>query len=398
MPLRQRQKVQALLHLTEPAPRRVQYRFFAVDNVTMMPTTLTGFLQALGVVARFFDCGRRLSDLSGRDLAQFESGASAYPSPYLQHAWLSLLFWEPHNPHQPLLWFVKLPLDEQGKLVPAARDRFLQQLLSTVGTNLQALQNGEQLRGVLEGNPCIFIPTPERQACMHARARQVLQQPPSPHYQPTLEYLAGSLQHWQNLSMQGIADVAMHWEAQQSVLLRSIPRLPPAVLISLCHCLENAPICTTLTQALVQRLEREREMPAPDDALLAALVRSLSASTATELRQRSLLGLLYQAPKLETLVSIATRCPQDLLEQPLCLAFLEALAQFSLCQTTDSSIDAAAHLPGTGDRHPLFERVLADVLFLPALRPRILACLRHPDSSPALRQVSAGLRTLQRPH
>lgn len=345
-----------------------------------MPTTLAEFLQSLGVMARFFDCGRRISDLSGREFSLFESNAIAYPAPYLHHAWIGLLFWAPATPEAPSLWFLKFPLDEQGQLVPAARDAFLQQLLMTVGTNLQALQDGEQLKGILEGNPYTFTPTPERQACLHARARQALQQQPSQHLQPALDYLrSDNLDNWQHLSVQGLADIAIHCQQYPQLLAAAIPKLPEQPLITLAQCLENAPLCDTMGAALLQRMEREREMPMPAEPVLSALIRALSAAPDHASRQHCLLGLLAQAtPAPEVVISIATRCSGDMHNQALCLAFLEALAQISLSseQNTGASI---------------FHRVLADLLYVPSLRQVFNVCFQHPACSPQLQQAIAGL-------
>lgn len=337
-----------------------------------MTATIAEFLDKMGVVARYFDCGRRIQEIPAKAMQQFEDGDSAYPHPYLHHAWLGLLFWDPETPDMPLLWFLKFPLDEQAKLVPAARNEFLKQLLVTVGHNLQAIQDGEKMQGILDGNPYTFTPTPERQASMHATAKQVMQLPPSDHYPIACDYLCGDLNQWQGVAVQGLADVAQRWQQHQTELINALPKLPPEPLQALCQCLENYKLSGALSKAISERINREREQQAPQGSVIAALVRAMSASQAEELRQRCLQSLLLdeQTTDIEVLAAIATRCHRDLQDPLLCMPFLERLAQ-----------------------HPqaTFNRVMADLLFLSELRNHILACFRAGDRSQTLITAIGGL-------
>lgn len=337
-----------------------------------MTATIAEFLDKMGVVARYFDCGRRIQEIPAKTMLQFEDGDIAYPTPYLHHAWLGLLFWDPDAPDMPLLWFLKFPLDEQAKLLPAARNEFLKQLMVTVGHNLQAIQDGEKMQGILEGNPYTFTPTPERQASMHATAKQLMQLEPSDHYPIACDYLKGDLQQWQAVGIQGLADVAQRWQQHQNELINALPNMPQEPLQALCQCLENHKLSGALSKAITERITREREQQSPHGSIIAALVRAISASQATELRQRCLQSLLLdeQTTDIEVLAAIATRCHQDLQDPLLCMPFLERLAQ-----------------------HPqaTFNRVLADVLFLPELRNHILACFRAGERSQTLINAIGGL-------
>ncbi len=343
-----------------------------------MAATIAEFLDKMGVVARYFDCGRRIQEIPAKTMHAFEDGDCAYPSPYLHHAWIGLLFWEPETPDTPLLWFLKFPLDEQAKLVPAARNEFLKQLLVTVGHNLQAVQDGEKMQGILDGNPYTFTPPPERQASLHAKAKQLMQLDPSQHYAATCDYLRSDLSQWQAVGIQGLADVAVRWQQHQDELIQSIPKLPSAPLIALCQCLENEALNGALTKTLTQRINSEREQASPDEAMIAALIRGISTSQAEELRQRCLQSLLAdeQAPGIEVVAAIATRCHQDLKNPLLCLPFLEQLAQFP--QDT-------------------FNRILADLLFLGELRNHILGCFRAGERSQTLAAAIGGLLNPQAP-
>jgi len=339
-----------------------------------MITSIGQFLDNMGVNSRIFDLGRHISELPSQHFQRFEAGQVAYPAPYLHHAWIGLLFWEPDATETPSLWFLKLPLDEQGKLDLAARDLFLKQLLTAVGTNLEAVKEGKQLQAVLEGNPFVFTPTPERQACLHAKVKTLLQLPPSQHYQACRDYLQGDLQQWQALAVQGFADVAVRCAEHQSALIEAIPKLPNTPLKSLALCLESEPMSGALCKVLGQRLQQESTKAQQDIDLIASLIRAMSRSQAVELRQKNLLQLLNDSAgkpqAIECLAAIATRCHLDLTQPELCSAFLEHLAQHN--QDT-------------------FNRILTDLLFLPAIRPHLMARFRHAERSPQLGAAIGGL-------
>jgi len=339
-----------------------------------MITSIGQFLDNMGVHSRIFDMGRHISELPNQHFQNFEAGKVAYPAPYLHHAWIGLLFWEPDATEIPSLWFLKLPLDEQGKLDLPARDLFLKQLLTAVGSNIEAVKKGKQLQAVLEGNPFVFTPTPERQACLHAKVKTLLQLPPSQHYKACSDYLQSDLQQWQQLAIQGFADVAVRSAEHHAALITAIPKLPKMPLRSLALCLESEPLSGALCKVIGQRLHQETLTSQPDSDLIAALIRAISRSHAVELRQKFLLNLLIenneQPLAIECLAAIATRCHLDLTNLDICSAFLEGLAQHN--QDT-------------------FNRILTDLLFLPAIRPHLMARFRHTERSPKLSTAIGGL-------
>ncbi|MGH1372832.1 MAG: DUF3549 family protein [Cellvibrionaceae bacterium] len=331
----------------------------------MMITSIGQLLEQMGVTTRVFDLGRHIQEIGADTFAKFEQQAIAYPAPYLHQAWIGLLFWDPDTPEIPLLWFIKLPLDEQGKINPHERDLFLKQLLVALGSNIKASKQGEQLAAVLEGNPYVFTPSPERQAAMHAKANQLLNNPTSDFYQPACDYLTSDLQQWQSIGLQGLADLAVRHSEHQSPLINAMATMPAEPLKRLCQCLENENLSGALGKALGARLTAELTQEDLDGSLIASLIRGLSQCRALELRNRLLTQVLNSAAAelIEVLAAVGTRCGMDLCDPSLCLLYLERL-----CQQGQQS----------------FNRVLADLLFCAPIRPHILTAFRNPERSTEL--------------
>lgn len=327
---------------------------------------ISGFFNYLGAKARYFDLGRRIQPITRDAFERADRLESPYPFPYLRAAWLGVVFWTEENKQSPMVWSLKLPLDERNQLEPGDRDRFLQQLLLSLGSNIQAAQAGKQLSAVLDNNPYAFKLPEDRQAAFHAKVSAVLKRPASRFQAATLEYLQNPTQDgWQNLGIQGLADVAARWQVHEKLLLNSLPQLPPPAFIGLAQLLEHEAVTAKLAQALINRLIDEVAQPSPNQALVAAAIRGLSFSQATGLRQQALIKALalLQEANVEVVAAVASRCPEDLANAELGMQFLELLASLG---------------------HENFIRVLTDLLALPELRPNLLEALRQPNRSATL--------------
>ncbi|MFT5721666.1 MAG: hypothetical protein ACI9W6_001982 [Motiliproteus sp.] len=336
--------------------------------------TLSDFIQSTDASCHLFDMGRRVSTLSGASFQRFEQAQTPYPLPYMQQAWIAVLLWNPDQPTQQVIWFLKLPLDEQGLLVQAARDDFLNRLLRAVGNQgLEKLSEQDPLKD----NPFAFTPDPGKMAAFHAQAGLLLNQPASAFYQSGRDYLSGlrGYDHWQALGLQGIADICSRLEhdSNAAVLSRAIEHLPLPPLEAFAAQLEHLPHPASLSQALSQRLHQVLASEDCSPGTLAALLRGLSLSHSDALRQQALEAVLASrvAPELEVLAATASRCWQDLREPELCSAFLEALAR---------------NEPGQS----CFNQILAELVFIPGMRPHIMTGLRNPERSDALAKALGG--------
>ncbi|MCP3662889.1 MAG: DUF3549 family protein [Gammaproteobacteria bacterium] len=336
--------------------------------------TLIQFLQHDGAEVFCFDLGRRITPVDNSLMLAFERTEQPYPYPLQQQAWFGLLIKTIEPQKEPLIWFLRFPLDEQGKLLQAARDDFMQRLIERLGTNLKALSNGKEIESALDENPYSFKPRDERLAIFHANATRLLDTPASKFYDHAREYFNGSTgwDQWSFVGYQGIADVAARVDIDdnQQRLVDALPHLPPRPLEALCHCLENQPISSTMTQSLLDRLQQILDSEGPDSTVIAALLRGVGFSTAPALRDEVVERVLTQpvAAKIEILAAISGRCWESLHAPKLSGLFVEALA-------------------GNDGGQNHFDRIIGDLLFIPGMREPLLTALRDPERSDQLREA-----------
>jgi hypothetical protein len=321
-------------------------------------TTLTigDFFRQTGAQAHYFDLGRRVVEIPAATMTAFEAAELPYPQPFLQAAWLGIAFhYPPDTEHH--VWFLRLPLDEQGKLIQAARDDFLGRLMETAGA---------EASGALDDNPHGFKPRPERMAVFHAKVSRLLGQAPSQYYPHAREYFQGTpgFEQWNFVGLQGIADVAARLDEDDTaaVLARALPHLPATPFQALCGCLENEAIGPDLGQALAARLDTE--LAAGDAINVAAAIRGFSLCTNRRLVTETLYKVLDSelGRHVEVLAAIAGRAWEALKEPALQGRFLERLAG---CEAGQQAFDG----------------ILADLLFMPGLREPLWQSLRRPERS-----------------
>lgn len=273
-----------------------------------------------------------------------------------------MLFWHPTQTEQHFIWFLRLPLDEQGLLVPDARDAFLAWQLEKGLTN--PLQGGQQSA---DDAPFTFRPRDDRMAVFHAKATRILGQPPSQYHAHALRYLRGELgyKQWAFVGLQGLADVAARLDQDDAAnaLTEHLPQLPPQPFAALCGCLENEAIDGRLARSLgnIVRLA----LAANDGERLISALRALSATRATELRDGLLTEVLNHpmGQQADILLLIAARLWESLKSPAVVLHYCETLA---------------------GTPSEIFDACLTDLLFLPGMRAPIMAALRDENRSPRL--------------
>lgn len=326
--------------------------------------TLLDYLAQLPGNAWLFDVGRPIRKLDKTLFAQFEALAKPYPSPYLHHAWFAVFVAQPTNPEQETLWFLKWPLDEQGFLVPAVRDDLVNRLLALKNQQVAA---DSALQDPLKDNPFSFAPDQYRLASLHAEIHQLLHRPLSSYYADALAFVQSPQPNgnWQHLGLQGLADIAVRHAELNDELAHVIPAMPQVPYLALAQCLENQPLSHNIQAAALKRLQKD--MQENNSAALEASVRIIAAShPATGRAQAWQLLFAREQDDAGTMLAFSRAACFDLQEQrELILPFLEKLAR-------------------TGGDFACFKRVMADLLFLNALRPVLLAALRSPAASEQL--------------
>ena len=331
--------------------------------------TLCQFLEQTGARVRAYDIGRRVSRLSREQFLAFENAASPYPLPMQRKAWFALVQLPATTPDTPVIWFLRLDLDEQGLLVQAERDYLLNRLLESA----QAQTQGSDPQTFLQDNPYAFTPREDRMALFHALLSADLKLPASRFYQHALEYFQGipGWDQWSFVGYQGIADVACRH--QDEPLTTAIAHLPREPLTALCHCLESCVPSVALTKALSDRLQRVLAEKPADIPLLAALVRSLSAGGSADVSFTQALHDILRHPvgnNIEVLAAISGRAWEALSEPAFLDAYLQRLAENDHGQTA-------------------FEHCIGDLLSLPALADMVRQALRSPGQSTEVKKAFA---------
>jgi len=329
--------------------------------------TLSDLLQQLQGQYRIYDMGCRLSKLSSTDFKKFEEGQKAYPLPWLRHAWVGILSWSPTSPKlgvsSSTIWFLKLPLDERGLLIQAARDEFLNQLLETIGTNMLDEQASAEWAEQLKHSNLAFTPDQARMAAFHAQASITLEQPASRFYPAVRSYMSSenSQQNWQELGLQGFADFAMRLDQQQQ-WQQKISQLPAAVLETIAAQLENQKLDHLVSKAFILRGEASI-----NDGEKVACLRAISQSTDAASRQHWLKQILDKDNMVgvELLATITSKCSEDLLKPDLMGLFIHQCA-------ADQGV---------------FNGLVQELMYQPKLRIKVLEAFRAEDRSPSVIQA-----------
>lgn len=334
-------------------------------------TSLSAFLQHSGAEYRVFDLGRRVSKIPAGLFEQIENAEIPYPTPFQRAALFGIIFWHPKAAQQHYVWFLRMPLDEQGLLLQSARDEFLVMVLERVGASMLAAADGQKIEGALKDSPYTFTPREEKMAAFNALATYHLKLPASQHFPAAYQYFTGqtAADQWQTLAMQGVADVAVRLNESDELqrLIQLLPKLPEVPFQTLCSFLENARPAAALVEAFSQLLSTELQNKQANPGKVTACLRAVSNSPA----QGLVAGMVEQTLQhdcsrdIEVLAVMGGRCWLLLAQPNLASLYCEQLA-----------------LNNAGQ--PGFSQLLADLLYMPGLREPIMQALRSKDRSSAL--------------
>lgn len=341
-------------------------------------TSLFEFLEAAGAQLRIYDMGRRVSEIPRDTFLRFESTEIPYPQPLKGQAWFGISMLDQEKSAEPVIWFLRLPLDEQGKLVLAVRDYFLSRLMEVAILQQGKKRKEKAIEDAFKDNPHIFKPREDRMAVFHAKLTRDLGRAASRYYEHAQQYFSGAIgwDQWEFVGLQGIADLAARWQQSDNlrVLTAAIHQLPQQPLIALCHCLENEPIPLPLSDELLHKLDTELAKSSPRLALVTALLRGLSDSVSQQHRRGMIERVLasHLGHHIEVLAAISGRAWEELELPDLTSRYLEALAR---CDEGQAA----------------FNECLRDLLAIPGLREPVLSAIRNPARSDRLAEAFASM-------
>ncbi|MDO6765036.1 DUF3549 family protein [Agarivorans sp. 1_MG-2023] len=327
-------------------------------------TTLSEILQLSGSELRVYEMGRQIHHISNQDFYQIETSKQPYPAPIQQHARFALCFWQKQQSDTPYIWFLQLPVDEQGFINLGARDQFIQLVIDAMGHQLNQEPTEEQQQA-LANNQYIYKPIEEKLAYFNAVYKKDCQLPPSEHYLAVRRYLSAdsSWDNWQALALQGVADVIARLDRDENskLLSAAFHKLPIEVANKTLELLEHASIDQQLSQCVAQSHAEQLEK---DEELASLYLRALAGSSVTQQINKSIMLQLENAASIHSFIAVAGRLWQQLAEPNMLKAFLEALSK---------------------QQDPeLFQQIFTDLVFIPSLRSFVLAQLRDPSNSPEL--------------
>ncbi|MBT0585020.1 DUF3549 family protein [Alteromonas oceanisediminis] len=342
--------------------------------------SISEFLIHAGTQYAIFDMGRCIRSLEPQTFLAIEQGELPAPYPRQRHAWFGIVYWnKPLSEHR-YIWFLKLPLDERGCVLDAARQQFLEIIVSAISKNKQTSAPATDSIDLNEAqqpdNPYIFTPAQQQLADFNALSRKTLQLPPSADHVAAHDYLlAPAAQDWRNISVQGISD-AVHFSTESDLLQFSEcieERFPPEVQVPLMSALENRVPCEKVAQVLDAQYHQSLAQKKPS-AL--QFLRAMAMVPDDDLRKNTVLAALDTfGSHPDPLLVIAGRHWQALKSDDVMTRFLEA----------------AAYVDEDRIQYPFFCGLFADIVQIPATRHAALNAVRSADRSDMLSQAIGAL-------
>ena len=323
--------------------------------------TISEFLLQAGTDYRVFDMARGIRPLESQFFLEIENSTVPAPFPRQQHAWFGVLFFNKNLSDERYIWFVKLPLDEQGLVIGAARQQFLQIVVEALGQTLDKKNNSNNQ---LPDNPFTFVPNQQQLADFNSIGRVELDIPLSDHLKLVEQYLANPERYdWRTIPMQGIADfiASLQQGNRKQLLLKQFLALAPDMQHALCSSLENHSIDEDISTLLINWYQQD----AQDEKRLHSVLRGVCQSQA-KAAVNSLIFSVLNSTKGQTglaLMLIAARHWQYLKDSAILTLYVEQLA---MCEDN------------------VFIGLYSDLVQIPEIRDVMLGVLRWPEKSPQL--------------
>lgn len=342
--------------------------------------SLTDLFELVDCKASFYDIGRHITKITPAQVIQFDKKMQPYPFAFKQQAWLAILL-HPKKADadaEPVIWFIRLPIDEKGSINLGTRDHLIKSIVDKILN-----KDGEaDISDALKDNPYAFQPDHERMASFHAALSVQFKKDSSNYFQQLITYLESDLEEqdtsWQSLGLQGIADLAVR--ANQATYLplikKAIEFAPQPVAVALAKALEHErPEDEYLTFV-------ESIYPSTSDTeLRAALIRSVSKATPSKHFLQSIKLSLVTAKnqatddELQLIIAIVAKCPSWF--------------------NTDSELLSLSmeNLANRNDAYVAFSQITSELSHTPVVRGSLWSLFRGENRSPKLSQAIGSLFT-----
>lgn len=330
--------------------------------------TISEFLLQAGTEYRVFDFSRGIQAIDSQLFMDYETNTQVIASPRNGHAWFGILFWNKQLNQEHYIWFLKLPIDENSLLVTAARNQFLEIVVSALG---KELEHAKERQAELPENPFVFKPSQQQMADFNAISKASLRLNFDDKHLAVLNYIkAPSVQDWRALSLQSISDFAVQMqtsEVQQTFLAKNLHLLSPAFLVSICTSFENVRLTHNIVESILN-LYKQTE----DAQLKSMLLRALSKQSHSEIPSLLESAIKSDSTSVSELIVIAGRFWLYLTDPNLLNNFLQAAVN------KDASFD-------------LFKGLYADLVQVRILRPLLLNLIRDPQQNESMAEAFADL-------
>lgn len=340
--------------------------------------SLTDLFNLVECDATFYDIGRHISKLTPIQVMQFDSKQQPYPFIFRQKAWLAIVLTPKKSTvtDEPIIWFIRLEVDEKGCLNLGTRDH----LIKTIVDKILTKDKADALGDALKDNPYAFQPDHERMASFHSKLSLSLEKQPSHFFDELVSYLKEDINandtSWQALGLQGISDLAVRANQQEykdlikKTLLHAPIPLAKALAIALEHEEPNKEYLK-----LVEEL-----FPATSNIeMKVALLRSISKAKPSKQILQSLKSFLNDFKgsndELELIVSIVAKAPHW-------LNFDENLLHICM-----------ENLAHRDDGYLAFSQISSELSQIPLVRGSLWSLFRNEDRSQRLSLAIGSLFT-----
>lgn len=358
-------------------------------------SSLSEFLLQAHTQHMVFDLGRGIRKIDNQRFFEWENQQSPCAYPRQDHAWFCVVFWNEKSSTQRYIWFIKLPLDENGLMMSAGLQQFIDIVAQALGNQLQHTQDSQ---AQLPQNRYVFTPSQQQLALCNSLIRKELKKhvtakPNVISYLQAPNAIKDS-SHWETLSLQDIADVVIHPhallqnnEATQTLIAGNINAYALPVQSSLLAGLECIEVTQVLTNALIDFHQHSQNIQDPNLAsiclramsfmphplcisYITKLITSSNAADLASTKQKhannavvTLQPFMVKPLDMETCVVIAGRYWHILEDAELLATFMHQVA------LVDCSFQ-------------LFKGLYSDLVKIPETRNSLLRFIRTPERSP----------------